>query len=458
MKKIIIFVFLFVAANAAAQNIPITDTVIRFGVTQKGRPDGVKSEVKIDKEGGTIQSSDGKVELIFPEGAVTKKTTISIQPVTNSAPNSNGKAYQMEPSGINFHQQVQIIFHYRDKDTEGSLPDLMGIAMQDDKGRWSSLDKVALDTVSKTLSSTISHFSFYVNYLKAKINPSSAKVKVNGSLRLKVTYVSEGTGDDELLTHLGVEINTPPVWSANGIPKGDNVTGLISASQNFSAIYKAPALVPDQNPVAVAIEFKGSLININGKQFKSLKLVSNILVYGDAWEVKMVASIKGGSPAAWGGYVTNNDDGSFIVSLEKKNPAVIGINNTLEQLINNCSKTILNPTTCTGILHVAGTRSIKVTPANPPGQPNPIVEIWFTPYPIELTRFKYTCPPPPGIKESAVGKIDLSQMAMLMFYGKPAIPQYLKFEAKDGEQVLMENGEIGGAIYYKIWVTKIRGD
>ena len=118
MKKIIAFVFLIFAVNAAAQNIPITDTVIRFGVTQKGRPDGLKSEVKIGKEGGTIQSSDGKVELIFPEGAVIKKTTISIQPVTNSAPNSNGKAYQMEPSGINFQQPVQIIFHYRDKDCE----------------------------------------------------------------------------------------------------------------------------------------------------------------------------------------------------------------------------------------------------------------------------------------------------------------------------------------------------
>ena len=44
---------------------------------------------------------------------------------------------------------------------------------------------------------------------------------------------------------------------------------------------------------------------------------------------------------------------------------------------------------------------------------------------------------------------------MLMFFGQPAIPSYLRFAAKDGEQVLMEKGEIGSDIYYKIWVTKL---
>ena len=455
MKKIIPVVLLFGAVNATAQNITVADTVIRFGITEKGKPDGLKAEVKIGKEGGIIQSSDGKVELIFPEGAVTKKTTVSIQPVTNLAPNSNGKAYQMEPSGINFQQPVQIIFHYRDKDTEGSVPDLIGIAMQDDKGRWSSLDKVALDTVFKTIRATISHFSFYVNYLKAKINPSSARVKVNSSLRLQITkIINTEDGNDEIAGLGGDGSDARVLWSVNEIPHGNNVIGLISASQNYSAIFKAPAQVPDQNPVAVSVQNQVRIKGVN----HTFRLVSNILIYGDAWEVKMVASIKGGSPQAWGGYVTYNDDGSFIVSLEKKNPVVKGINNTLEQIINNCSKSILNPTTCTGILHVAGTKAIKVTPANPPGQPYPIVEIWFTPYPIELTRYQFTCPPPPGYMHgSSIGKLDLASggATMLMFFGQPAIPSYLRFAAKDGEQVLMEKGEIGSDIYYKIWVTKL---
>ncbi len=241
---------------------------------------------------------------------------------------------------------------------------------------------------------------------------------------------------------------------------GNNLTGIVSASQNFSSIYKAPSQVPDQNPVAVSVEFKGSSTGIIEKQFKNLKLVSNILIYDDAWEVKMTGKILGFSRDAWGGLVVNRDEGSFILSLEKNEPAVVSIKNHLEVLINNCTRTILNPTTCTGIFHIAGTKRIKVTPANPPAQPYQIVEIWFVQHPIELTRYQFICPPPPGIKESAIGKIDLASgfgkapPAMLLFFGMPAIPSYLKFVAKDGEQVLIQKGEENSEVFYKIWVKK----
>lgn len=465
MKKIIVFIFLFVSVNASAQNIAVTDTVIRFGVTEKGKPDGEKAENEISKDGGSLQSSDGKVELIFPAGAVTKKTTISIQPVTNHAPNGSGKAYQMEPSGINFQQPVQIIFHYTDEEIEGSLPDLMGIAMQDDKGLWSPLDKVALDTVSKTVKATISHFSYYISYLTAKINPSSAKVKVNGSLRLRITSISSGNNDDDLMS-LGMEIRNSPIWSVNGISNGNSTVGLISVLQNFSAIYKAPSQVPEQNPVAVSVEFKVSKGGINGKFFKSLKLVSNILIYDNAYEVKMVTSTKGGTIKSWGGLKTSKDEGSFIVSLDRNKPAVINIKNNFEVITDNCTKTILNPTTCTGPIHVAGIKQIKLTAANPPGQPYPIVEIWFMPYPAEVTRFNYTnCPPPPGFKGGpAKAKIDFTNwrvaMALLPMLNRPALPHYLKFEAKEGEYVFPDYnyGSEGGNLYLKFSVKQLKED
>ena len=113
-------------------------------------------------------------------------------------PNGNGKAYQMEPSGINFQKPLQIIFYYTDNETEGSSPDLMGIAMQDEKGLWSSLKKTIIDTVSKTLKADIRHFSTYVNFSKAKIVPASARVKVNGSLRVKDNWAFPDDTDDDV--------------------------------------------------------------------------------------------------------------------------------------------------------------------------------------------------------------------------------------------------------------------
>jgi hypothetical protein len=170
----------------------------------------------------------------------------------------------------------------------------------------------------------------------------------------------------------------------------------------------------------------------------------------------MVSAIIGGSPNAWGGIVTYRDEGSFIVELEKEKPAVTTIKNQMEVMTNNCSKIILNPNSNTGMLHVTGARQIKITPANAPSQPYPVVEIWFIPHPIEVTQFHYTCPPPPGVKNAAIGNIDLSQMAMMMFMGKPAIPQYIKFIAKEEEQTILESPPGVKEIYYKIWVTKIK--
>ena len=462
MKIIIVSFFLLAFVIAAAQNNTAEDTAAKPAITAIGKPDGEKTEMKIGKEGGSFTSSDGKIELKVPEGAVSKKITFSIQPTTNLAPNGNGKAYQLEPSGINFQKPLQILFHYSENETEGNSPALLGIAMQDDKGQWSSLKKAVLDSVAKTLIADIHHFSAYVNFSKAKIHPASARVKVNGSLRLKIigAFMDDTDEDAELLP---LRIEYPEMkWSVNGIPKGNSSTGIISASHSGSAIFQAPAQIPQQNPVAVTVEKQLSTSFLT--RYKVSKLVSNITIYDDAYEVKMVAAIIGGSIQAWGGVTTNRDEGSFIVSLEKNKPAVINIKNQLEVYTDNCTKTIINPNTCTGLLHVAGAKQIKVTPASPPGQPYPIVEIWFMQYPTELTRFNATyCPPPPGYKGGpGKGLIDFNNpkaaFPLLMFFGRPAIPQYLKFIANDQEQILLESPPGVKEIYYKISVKKIKED
>jgi len=455
MKKIIVLLFLFVSATVSAQNNAAENTAVKPVVTTKGEPDGGKTEMKIGKEGGSFTSSDGKIRLIIPEGAVSKKTMFSIQPTTNLMPNGNGKAYQMEPSGISFNKPLQLVFSYTADDNEGNSPLLLGMAMQDDKGKWFSLKKAILDSAAKTLTTAINHFSAYANFSKAKISPASARVKVNGSLRLKIIGAFwDDTDDDAELLPLGIVEYPEMKWSVNGIPKGNSTTGIISASQSGSAIFQAPPQIPEQNPVAVTVEPQFS--NAFNNRYHVSRLVSNITIYDDAYEVKMISFMTGGSLQAWGGIVTYRDEGSFIVSLEKNKPSVINIKNQMEVMTDNCEKIILNPNSNTGIFHVAGTRQIKVTPANPPSQPYPVVEIFFLPYPIELTRFRFICPPPPSAKETVTGKIDLSQMTMMMFMGKPAIPQYIKFIANDEEQIIMESPKGVKEIYYKIWVKKVK--
>jgi hypothetical protein len=459
MKKTITSIFLLLALNVTAQINVVEDTITKPFITAIGKPDGDKTSMKIGKEGGSFTSSDGKIRLIIPEGAVSKKTTFSIQPTTNLMPNGNGKAYQMEPSGINFNKPLQFVFNYFDDEIEGNSPLLMGMAMQDDNGKWLLLKKAVLDSLAKTLTTSIYHFSAYANFSKAKISPASARVKVNRSLRLQIVGAYwDDTDDDADLLPLGIIQYSNLKWSVNGIAKGNSSIGLISASKSGSAIFQAPAQIPSQNPVAITVEvqFPSAFFNRYGVP----KLVSNITIYDDAYEIKMVAAIVGGSAKSWGGIITNRDEGSFIVSLQKDKPAVINIKNQMEVMTDNCQKKVLNPNSNTGIFHVAGVKQIIVTPANPPSQPYPIVEISFMPYPIELTQFQFLCPPPPGSNSSySKGKVGLETGApppLLMFFGMPAMPQYIKFIANEEEQILFETPKGEKEIYYKIWVKKIK--
>jgi hypothetical protein len=50
--------------------------------TAIGAPDGKPVSKEIGPAGGSITSDDGRVELIFPEGALTTATVISIQPLS----------------------------------------------------------------------------------------------------------------------------------------------------------------------------------------------------------------------------------------------------------------------------------------------------------------------------------------------------------------------------------------
>lgn len=81
MKKIIVFTFLFVTVTASAQNKAAEDTTAKPAITEQGKPDGEKTEIKIGKEGGSFTSSDGKITLVIPVGAVSKKTTFSPLPI-----------------------------------------------------------------------------------------------------------------------------------------------------------------------------------------------------------------------------------------------------------------------------------------------------------------------------------------------------------------------------------------
>ena len=120
--------------------------------------------------------------------------------------------------------------------------------------------------------------------------------------------------------------------------------------------------------------------------------------------------------------------------------------------------TVLNPTTCTGMLHIIGVKSTSIIPAQPPGQPYAIVEITFIPGRTEHIKFMLDCPPPPGTKgRSKTDETAVANMFMLDAM-TPVLPMQVKFTAKPGEQKIMQLGQDGGEIDVKFTVKQIKDD
>ncbi len=461
-----VIIFLFTAINASAQNKKTEDSLVIPLITAAGKPDGKKTEIKIKKDEARLRSSDGMLELIIPAGAVSPKTIISIQPITNTMSNGNGPAFRLEPSGIQFKKPVQIIFHYDEEEIKDSLQLLLGIAMQDEKGQWLNLNITELDTVAKTIGGSINHFSDWSSFTAIKLYPSYARVKVNKELDLTIDLVSSESEDlmsldaDPMLAPLTRRrIPWTSSWRANEILNGNSVVGIVTRQSKANAVYKAPAKVPDRNPVAVTADLKGLNYKTKVKgqviTFTALKLVSNILVYDDAYEVTMISEIQDLSGTCMGA-TTYKDTGSFVISLNGREAKIIERVNRntsafLEYSGGKCwGYTILK--TGTGNIHIAGTPVIKVTPAANPGK-GAWIEIYFRHYPTVPPLFKITC----KCDDAPGGPITTTNAQGVAFIKiLPAYPIQIKFEAKEGEQILFQHGTPGDNLYVKITVKQIK--
>lgn len=460
MKKIIVFIFLFVSATAFAQ---VEDTTAQPAITEAGKPTGKIAEKMMNKDGGTLFSGDGKLELIIPSGALSKKTTISIQPITNTMPNGNGQAFRLEPSGIQFQKPVQLVFHYTDEESKDSMQLLMGIAMQNNTGQWYSLKKFTLDTVAKTMSGNINHFSDWSNFDKIKLYPSSARLKVKKTMNLSIDLISSEEEDlspfmqDDLSPLKKQKIPWTVTWRANEIIKGNAVVGKIADALTRFITYTAPDAVPAQNPVAVTADLKGLTYKYKGVVFKDLKLVSNILIYDNAYEVKMISSIKGNAGSVLGA-VNYKDEGSFVVSLNGKESKIIEkLNNNIKADFNYNGKcTIKQIKPGWGNIHVIKAQSIKVIPATSPTGPT-WVEITFPFTPTVFPLLHFTCPPiGRGQPYSGTNAVANGMAARLPTFPSSQYP--LKFKAIDEEQTILQIGEEGGEWFFKCIVKQLKDD
>jgi hypothetical protein len=426
--------------------------------TAIGKPNGERVSVKMNKEGGSIKSTDGRVELIIPEGALSSKTTISIQPIGNNAPGGVGNGYEFEPSGTTFNTAVQLIFHYTKEELDGTLAGFKNMATQHKDGKWYKLKNILVDTTAKTITSSIKHFSSYVSFDEIKISPLQAKVKVGKSIYPVVTYNSVPDDDMDDLAPLPTAKPSPsngeddlaplptPLkkfpslkWFVNGVPNGNTVTGTIKIIDSRIAKYTAPAIVPDANPVAITTELKGMTFkdNVTGKTFKDLTLVSNITVYDKAYQITVIGIWKDLRREALGdnyyrkmgvGEQIITDTSCFILHLNGNKSSVTNIENMFKDSIINrgkCTMTLLNEAIATGVIQIDGVESITVVPADPPRQPSRGITIKFKKPKIIMPDVNIEC------KGATINNSMVRGMMAGLNIGFPITISFMENELKD---------------------------
>ncbi|MVM31612.1 hypothetical protein GO755_16310 [Spirosoma sp. HMF4905] len=223
--------------------------------TPIGQPQGAPTTQTIGPEGGTITTPDGTVKLVLPAGAVTKATTITIQPITNEVPNGLGMAYRFSPDGTQFAKPATLTVHYNTADVAANDPDLLQVGYQGSDQRWVRAADVQVDTTNQQISVPMPHFSDWSAYELAKLelldvngNPADGKkAKLGESIKLEI---SEAILIEPLVNPDRESLTIKDVaWSVLDGGANGQVTG-----KGYQAVYTAPNKYPPHNPIIVVAE------------------------------------------------------------------------------------------------------------------------------------------------------------------------------------------------------------
>jgi hypothetical protein len=354
MKKIKIIIALLIAGMflLSCKKNSGSPEEIKPAVTPVGTIAGTPVTQTIGNSGGTVVSDDGEMELIIPSGALTSNTAITIQPITNNAPNGRRKAYRCLPDGLQFAKNITIKFHYTGEDLTATKPDYMMVAFQTAQGNWQVVDNVSNDTTAKTTSVSVNHFTDFTAFDVMRIEPASLYLKTGQTGNYKVTATGMSVLNGVLL--LTELLERPETWKANGVTGGNSTHGTIAPSADRTlGVYTAPATAPAINPVIINAEINFPF-TIYVHQFNKGILTANAYIIGGRYKVDVETSNE--MAIGTGEIFRMRDHARFTVNL-------IGTEGTVTDMQNSIAtfqKIANSPSGCNTTIEVSGTGPINI--------------------------------------------------------------------------------------------------
>jgi len=237
--------------------------------TPVGIPVDAPSTVRIGSAGGVATSADGKLSVTIPAGVLSADTSITVQPITNNSPGGVGNAYRLGPAGMRFSSPITLRFSYANDTIQ--VPELTGIAYQDTDGIWYVPPDYSVDSLSQTVSASVTHFSDWTDFEEVNIYPVRATLWTNQTvaLELRESLLAGRDGQPQPIYRV---TDNQVTWSASA---GTISPGSSPGCDCTPATYRAPGSIPAGNPVRVSatvsrrFTYHGTIIPTNRTTFFS---------------------------------------------------------------------------------------------------------------------------------------------------------------------------------------------
>ncbi|WP_212004761.1 hypothetical protein [Chitinophaga sp. HK235] len=295
---------------------PIDNPPVDTGmVVPVGVADGDPVTRVIGPTGGTIATGDGRITVVIPAGALAAETGFTVQPITNTNKAGLGKAFRITPHQV-LTKPATITFQYEDADLANTFAEALGIAYQDNSGKWKAVGGIQLNKTNKTVTVKTTHFSDWSFFEAIFLEPANAFLDLGQSMPLAVKSYFNASMNDLLypLTQEGVEhyIGNPKNDVSAEYIDGWALAGAGNLSSNGGhAAYQAPATMPASNPAVVTVRVKlknGALGLILANMFVAQEGIA-YRIDGGQWELLPAASGHSGNGVS--GIGATPGEGSF---------------------------------------------------------------------------------------------------------------------------------------------------
>ena len=263
------------------------------------------SSATIGRNGGTLASSDGRLRVSIPAGALANETEVRIQPRIDDSEESFGQMYELSPQGMTFSEPVSLAWNLSDADLARSNMDNLVVRSREANQSWKIQTDMERNQADHTIRVLTRHFSQWDLAMTLRLQPSSANVFIGDSIELtayagatelsppapdkgdmpttstkdgNAASQSQSDSDDDLLASPDERhkiFMRGAVWRVNGEHCGSVQLGLIEQhiighynvdSAAYQPVrYITPDSVPSPNPVTVSFEINVKESVANGK-------------------------------------------------------------------------------------------------------------------------------------------------------------------------------------------------